>query len=210
MADFSVSRATVREAIRILEFEGLITLHQGMRGGARVNAVTPDLLVRATGTLLQARGGTIGQVYQARMLIEPPAARLSAETRPKQAAQALRAQLEREYEVVDDYDKLSVALADFHRTLLEQCGNVALTLVGYALHDVVQRHLKLAQRLKPSDQERYLKLAKNGLQEHQKLIDFIASGDGAAAEAYWAQVMKATSGYWLAGLAATSVIDILE
>lgn len=210
MSDFNVSRATVREAIRILEFEGLISSFQGMRGGARVNPVSADLLVRAAGTLLQARGGTIGEVYQARILIEPPAARLSAEKRPKQAAAALSEQLKVEHEVVNDYSKLSLALADFHRTLLDQCGNVALAVVGHALHDVVQRHLQLAHRLKPSDQDHYIAMARNGLRGHQKLIDLIAAGDGEGAESHWARLMKATSDYWLAGLSSTSVVDILE
>ncbi len=210
VSDFEVSRATVREAIRILEFEGLITLSRGMRGGARVNAVGAEVLARSAGTLLQANGGTIGEVYQVRLLIEPPAARLSAELRPVQAAEALRRQLEVEYAMVDDYSKLSVALADFHRVLLEQCGNVALAVVGLALHQVVQTHLRLAHRLKPADPEKYLKLAKGGLKGHEKLITLIEAGDGAGAEAHWLGLMKASSEYWLAGLSTTSVVDVLE
>lgn len=210
ISDFEVSRATVREAMRILEFEGLITLSRGMRGGARVNEVSADVLARITGTLLQSRGATIGEVYQARMLIEPPAARLSAELRPLQAAQALRQQLAVEYAMVDDYAKLSLALADFHRVLLEQCGNVTLAVVGQALHGVVQTHLRLANRLKPADQEGYLNLARRGLKGHEKLIELIEQQDGQAAEVYWRGLMQATSEYWLAGLSTTSVVDVLE
>lgn len=210
ISDFEVSRATVREAIRILEFEGLITLSRGMRGGARVNEVSADVLARITGTLLQARGATIGEVYQVRMLIEPPAARLGAQNRPEQAGQALRQQLAVEYAVVDDYGKLSGAIADFHRVLLEQCGNVTIGIVGQALHGVVQTHLRLAQHLKPAEQTRYLKLARRGLQGHEKLIALIETGDGPGAEAYWLGMMEATRDYWLAGLSRTSLVDVLE
>ncbi|MGE0331811.1 MAG: FadR/GntR family transcriptional regulator [Ramlibacter sp.] len=210
ISDFEVSRATVREAIRILEFEGLITLSRGMRGGARVNEIGADVLARITGTLLQARGATIGEVYQVRMLIEPPAARLSAQNRPEQACEALRQQLAVEYAMVDDYGKLSVALADFHRVLLEQCGNVTIGVVGQALHGVVQTHLRLAHRLKPADQARYLKLARRGLQGHEKLIELIEARNGPGAEAHWLGLMEATSDYWLAGLSTTSFVDVLE
>lgn len=210
IADFEVSRATVREAIRILEFEGLITLSRGMRGGARVNEVSADVLGRITGTLLQARGATIGEVYQVRMLIEPPAARLSAENRPQQASAALRRQVAVEQETVDDYGKFSGAIADFHRVLLEECGNVTIGIVGQALHGVVQTHLRMAHQLKPAEQARYLKLARRGIQGHERLIELIAAGDGPGAEAHWLGLMQATKDYWLAGLSTKSFVDVLE
>jgi DNA-binding FadR family transcriptional regulator len=42
MRRFAISRPTYREALRILESEGLIRVSRGMRGGARVLAPTPQ------------------------------------------------------------------------------------------------------------------------------------------------------------------------
>ncbi len=211
VSHYAVSRATVREAIRVLEFEGLVTLSRGMRTGARVNAVSSDVLAHTTGVLLQARGGTVGEIYQARCLIEPPAARLAAQTRPAEASAALRSQLAVELALVDDYPRLSLAIADFHRILLEQCGNVALAVVGQALHDVVQRHLDSATRGEPpADPAQRLKLARRGLKGHEDLITRIEAGDGSGAEQHWSKLMVASGEYWLSRLAATSVVDILD
>jgi DNA-binding FadR family transcriptional regulator len=73
-----VSRPTLREAFRILEAESLLTVRGGARGGAQV--VTPDLSVAArhVGSLPQVSGTTIGEVYGARLAIEPTAARTLA------------------------------------------------------------------------------------------------------------------------------------
>ena len=91
MARFETSRPTIREALRILEFQSLIIIIRGAKGGAQVKKVDPQVLTQATALLLQARGATLGDVYQARALIEPPAARLAAETRSEAAAVALQA-----------------------------------------------------------------------------------------------------------------------
>ncbi|MDO8277086.1 MAG: GntR family transcriptional regulator [Burkholderiaceae bacterium] len=211
MARFETSRPTLREALRILEFQSLITIARGAKGGAQVKQVDAQVLTQATGLLLQARSATLGDVYQARAMIEPPAARLAAETRPELAARALQAQLERERAVADDERARAHEVAAFHRILLEQCGNVALAVVGQSLHDVVNRHLELAYRQNPvpgaDERDRQVRF---GLKSQERLIALISAGAGLEAEAHWVRHMKAAGEYWLQGLAGTAVIDILD
>jgi len=85
MADFGVSRPTLREAFRVLESESLITIRRGARGGAKVHGISPTTAARYAGLLLQARGTTLADVYQCRIILEPAAARLLAE-RPTELA----------------------------------------------------------------------------------------------------------------------------
>ncbi|MGE4243474.1 FadR/GntR family transcriptional regulator [Ramlibacter sp.] len=211
MATFETSRPTLREALRILEFQSLIGIARGAKGGAHVKKVDADALTQATAMQLQARGATLGDVYQARALIEPPAARLAAETRPAEAAAALRAQLEAERAAASDERARAHEVANFHRILLEQCGNVALGIVAQSLHDVVNRHLALAYRQNPvpglEERDRQVRF---GLKSQERLIELIAAGAGLEAEAHWVRHMKAAGEYWLAGLAGTAVIDILD
>src|ERR1700709_204673 len=79
ITDFRVSRPTIREAVRILESEGLISVTRGAKGGARAGRPAPSTGARAAGLALQTRRATIGDIYETRMIIEPPAARLAAE-----------------------------------------------------------------------------------------------------------------------------------
>lgn len=209
--DFDVSRPTLREAIRILESEGFIHVSRGARGGARVVAPGPELLSKAAGLTLQFRGATLADIYTARSLIEPPAARLAAETNAKQAAAALTRQLESERAVADEPVPRAHAIAEFHAVLLDSCGNVALGMVGRALQDVVRRHNLLAYAQPDSLSEAARrKLVQIGYRSQEKLIELIAARKGAAAEAHWVRHMEAAAASWLKDISKTSVIDILD
>src|SRR3546814_12149929 len=59
IAEFEVSRPTIREAVRILESEGLVTVARGARGGARVSSPNYEMVARAAGITLQSQGVTI-------------------------------------------------------------------------------------------------------------------------------------------------------
>src|SRR6201996_2521725 len=78
MEQYGVSRPTLREAFRILEAETLISVRRGSRGGARGVAPDASVAARYVGLMLQMQGATINDVYEARMISEPPCARLLA------------------------------------------------------------------------------------------------------------------------------------
>ena len=72
---FGVSRPSLREALRILEAEGLITVVRGVRGGVVVHAPDERMTARTAALLLQARNVSLADVFEARSLLEPIAAR---------------------------------------------------------------------------------------------------------------------------------------
>lgn len=209
--DFQVSRPTIREAIRILESEGLISVSRGARGGARVTQPDSEMVARAAGVALQTRGATIQDVYEARMLIEPPAARLAAERRPQEAAAVLLAHVDQEFELTTDAVAVTQAIADFHRLLMEECGNASLAMIALALKGVFERALLTSQSMRPpvGIPERQKQL-RYGLKSHRKLVDLIAAGDGVGAEDHWKLHMENAGKVWLSEVGAKSVIEILE
>ena len=77
--EYQISRPTMREALRLLEQEQLLIIHRGSHSGARVRLPDASLAVRSVTTLLHIRGATLADIYQARSIFEPPAARLTAE-----------------------------------------------------------------------------------------------------------------------------------
>jgi DNA-binding FadR family transcriptional regulator len=211
LEDFQVSRPTIREAIRILESEGLISVSRGARGGARVAAPDSDVVARAAGIALQTRGATIQDVYEARLIIEPPAARMAAERRPKEAAARLRVHVDQEFAVTTDAVAVTQAIADFHRMLMEECGNISVGILALALKGVFERALQASQSLRPPVElpERQAQLRK-GLKSHRKLVELIEAGDGDGAEAHWRLHMVNAGKVWLSDLGARRVIEILE
>lgn len=98
--NFGVSRSTVREALRVLASQGLITTLRGTTGGTFVARVMPDQVSRYLETSIGLMSGTnevtVNEMLEARELLEVPAARLAAERREEHHVEALRAALARE------------------------------------------------------------------------------------------------------------------
>ena len=83
-----VSRTTVREAMRVLQGEGMIETRRGRAGGAIVTA--PDSTAAERRQVVRRRLAELENVFDYRLAIEPAAARLAALRRTKANLSGLR------------------------------------------------------------------------------------------------------------------------
>lgn len=150
MAQFGVSRPTMREAFRILETERLIAVRPGSRGGALVVAPDPTAAARYVGLLLQLQGATIDDVYEARKVAEPACAGMLARCRTEQDLADLAgvvAEIESAIgaggRLVPDPVLWSRLTHRFHELIMQRSGNKTLALQGAVLHDIVAIHTQL-------------------------------------------------------------------
>lgn len=205
--EFAVSRPTVREAFRILESEKLISVSRGSRGGATVHVPQAEQVARYAGYVLQSRKASYRDVYEARLLIEPPAARLLAETRADVAPAALRAVIAEQNEAMqqDDFGRI---VAGFHTRLIELTGNETLILIFAMLDRIVGGYQAGVTRR--NLQERTKRNTGFGLRSQEKLVALIEAGDGPGAEAHWRKHMENAAKVWLAGGPGDSVVDWTE
>jgi DNA-binding FadR family transcriptional regulator len=128
---FGVSRSSLREALRILEAEGLISVVRGTLGGIVVHE--PD--GRTTATVLQARNVSLADVHEARALIEPSMVRAVASRRSRRAAAAELRRLVALLEA-DDADA-----AEAHwRTHMTAVGRVLLGRRAATVIDLTHHH----------------------------------------------------------------------
>jgi GntR family transcriptional regulator, transcriptional repressor for pyruvate dehydrogenase complex len=88
----AVSRTTVREAVRVLQGEGLVETRRGRAGGATV--LGSSLSQAARRRLLRSRLAELETVFEFRLVVEPAAARLAAERRTKRTLDRLSRDLE--------------------------------------------------------------------------------------------------------------------
>jgi DNA-binding FadR family transcriptional regulator len=211
ISEFEVSRPTIREAIRILESEGLVTVARGARGGARISSPNYEMIERAAGITLQAQRVTIGDLYEMRTLIEPPAARLVAERNSEVAVPILRKFIEEEMAQIKERFAVSLLIAEFHRLLMELSGKKTLNVLSEALRALVDGHLSLStRRRQEADVEFSQRQLRFGLKSHSRLVDLIEAKDGPGTEAHWRAHMVAAGEVWLAETGPETVVELLD
>src|SRR5216684_2049442 len=138
MEEFGVSRPTLREAFRILESEGAITVRRGVRGGARVQVPDTDVAARHVGLLLQYRGALLSDVYEVRAVLEPAAARMAARRRTSADLARLQEVVDRHRESVDDPGASFAADEEFHQLIVELSGNETLQVLAGMVSNIIR------------------------------------------------------------------------
>lgn len=205
METFGISRPTMREAFRVLESEGLIVVHRGSRGGARVRLPTDDAVARYAGLVLEYGQTTIADVGTARGIIEPECVARVARRHDTGDIRRLRASLE-SAEATDDPGQQLEAQHEFHTLLVELAGNQTVQLV----HRVVQSLLDRADRERQAHQGPDSDTARHlGAKAHRRLVELIEAGDVDGAVAVWRCHVDEAAEYLQRNGESTRVLDLL-
>lgn len=78
LTQYRVSRASLREALRLLEVQGLLRLKPGPGGGPMVVPVDSRELARVTSLYLHLGGANYGELFEAQLILAPVAAERAA------------------------------------------------------------------------------------------------------------------------------------
>lgn len=143
-SDFGVSRATVREALRVLAAQNLIRTSKGAGGGSyvtlpSVNGVS-DFVESSITILSDADNVTLAELLEARELLEVPAARLAAERCSAEEVERLRESIPDEPLRLGT-QKQFVYNKDFHQHVIDGCQNSLLAIAAQPVFAVLQRNL---------------------------------------------------------------------
>jgi GntR family transcriptional repressor for pyruvate dehydrogenase complex len=139
---YPVSMPTFREAMRILEAEGLITVRRGRLGGAIVHRPSPANLGYNLGLVLAAQRVAIADVATALRHVEPACAALCAQRRDRARAVVPKLrELHNEYLArIDDLVDVVGVSRRFHEALVSLCGNHSLIVLAGALEALWSGH----------------------------------------------------------------------
>ena len=156
--DFGVSRNPVREALRVVESEGLVRMVA--RRGAFV--ATPD-------------ASTIADIFSVRERLETLAARLAAERATKADVASLRLMLDAAREATEqgDFSRVAELNSRLHLRVIEISGNRWLASIASSLYLHVQWIFRIGAQHR----------APHSWIEHIRLVDAIEAGDPDEAEA---------------------------
>jgi GntR family transcriptional regulator, transcriptional repressor for pyruvate dehydrogenase complex len=169
---YQVGRASLREALRILEVQGIIAIRPGPGGGPMVAPFDSMNFARMMTLYLHLSGATYREVLEARIIMEPVMAKLAAQRRDPDAVSQLREFLAR-MEPADESEYL-LQSGEFHGLLSGLSGNRVLDLEGRGLKDIYADRIE--GTVFPPE-------ARQGITRDHKLIaQAIVAGNAAKAE----------------------------
>jgi GntR family transcriptional regulator, transcriptional repressor for pyruvate dehydrogenase complex len=205
---FGVSRPSLREALRILEAEGFVTVVRGVHGGVVVHEPDERMTARTAALVLQARNVPLADVFDARSLIEPLAVRTLASLRGRRAAvRELRALIAEELAAIEDPGQFGVANAAFHERLVALAGNQTMGILTEMLDEIVTRAVAAVSQA--DDVVGSVPVRRRGIRSQERLLELVEAGDAAAAEEHWRSHMQVV-GRVMLGQEASTVVDLLN
>jgi DNA-binding FadR family transcriptional regulator len=170
---FGASRASVREALRVLEAQGLITT-----SGAPARAVVATELAsharEALVTLMKLGQVGLEDLVELRCVLESAALRRAASQADRDALSQAREALSRMRSAALDIQTFDEADLHFHIALVKASGNHAMHLVMLALREAAVRYLMAALE-RQRDPARVIRRL---IGEHEQILAAAEDGDG--------------------------------
>jgi len=169
-----LSRGSVREALRILHTEGLITTRPGRLGGSMARRPGDDALARYIGMFVQGRGISLLSLLQVREALEPSIASLAAVNRTEEELAELVAITAR---IEDAYANVPVYLTEnvnWHVAIASASHNELLKAFITAISGLVFKASAIENFASEDVRTQVIKA-------HRRILEAIVERDGDAA-----------------------------
>lgn len=133
LEDYEVGRGTLRESLRFLELQGVLSIRPGPNGGPVVSRPDASNLAASLALVLQFSHGTFRSIVEARDGLEPLMAKLAAERISEDALAELEATLSAMENEIDDRARFLEANERFHDIIAWASGNQLFGLMVDAI-----------------------------------------------------------------------------
>lgn len=185
--EFGVSRLTMREAVRLLQAQGVIVQVPGSRHRiAPVSSWTGmDAVVRHARSAGQRRRSSL-ELLEVRMMIETGAAQLAAERRSEEDLAVLEDALERmaQHHEASDVDAFVAADLEFHDAVMRAADNRILIAAILPLTTMLEETR--------GETSAVAQIREHAIVQHRNVVEAIRAGDATAARDAMAHHMRQT------------------
>ncbi|MFQ5856302.1 MAG: FadR/GntR family transcriptional regulator [Anaerolineae bacterium] len=167
---FGLSRTTVRDALRVLETQGLIEIKVGAGGGAFVAQPSTGPVLESLTNMLRLQRLGIQELVEARQIVETNIAMLAAQRATADDLKAMEQAIAaaRAAHAADDPHFMPHSVA-FHIALARAAKNQVLL---FTVHSIRTLFYEVLEKLLPADD-----MAQRAIEDHQKILDAVKARD---------------------------------
>jgi DNA-binding FadR family transcriptional regulator len=167
---YQVGRASLREALRLLEVNGLVTIRPGAKGGPVVGAANSEHLGRMMTLYFGLGGATYDHLSQVMLILYPMVAEVAARRKlTKQEKKTLEDAVEHACGVPDPRLLEDETLKDFHYLLAELSRNPVWMLLADAVGAIFSDHI-----MSTADSSEFHATAAD---DHREIAEAVIAGD---------------------------------
>lgn len=184
VAQTGLSRSSVREALRILESERLVTTRPGRFGGSVASRPGDETLGRSVSLFVHGRGISLQALMQTREAVEPSLAALAARNRSAEELQQLVDVTGRVEEAFDDTPLFLRENVNWHCAIANASHNELLRAFMYSISSMVYKATAMENFATEA-------VRRQVIQAHRRILEGITAQDADVAERRMARHLAA-------------------
>jgi GntR family transcriptional regulator, transcriptional repressor for pyruvate dehydrogenase complex len=201
VAQTGLSRGSVREALRVLEAQRLVTTRPGRFGGSVANKPDDQSFRDGMSLFVAGRGISLLELQQTREAVAPQLAALAARHRSDAQLAQIREVTQRVEDAFDDVPLFLRENVNWHFAIAEASGNQLLRAFMFSLGDLVYKATAL-------DNFATDEIRRKVVQAHRHIVQAIAARDAKGAFARMARHLSAVTAAFEAFPHAPLVLDV--
>lgn len=175
VVQFGASRSTVREALRVLESNGVLRSRPGNPNGPEILPFSTTELSKQMTRLAQVDRLSLGELISFRMILDGSANMLAARLRTEEELAAMERTIAVMADAVDlGYEQFSEADVAFHDAVAHASRNTLIQVCNEVVRGVVLS--LISDKISRASNSRTL--MRRSLQHHEEVLEAIRRGDG--------------------------------
>jgi len=179
MEQFKASRVTIREALRTLEYSGILEIKRGSEGGAFIRDPDTKLVNNFLQDMFSMGKVKISDFTEARLAVEPLSAKVATMRIKEESLEQVRLNIQetQDWLCKGNHSEARLLNLEFHRLIAQASGNPVIFFMVDSIMDIMEQNISsILLSAKPVEQtlkyheEIYLAIKKQDPEEAQNLM----------------------------------------
>jgi DNA-binding FadR family transcriptional regulator len=143
MEQFKTSRVTIREALRTLEYSGILEIKRGSKGGAFIRDQNIKLVTNFLQDMFSIGKIKMSDLTEVRLSLEPLSAKVAAGRIGEYSLEQIRSNLKDTKDYLDKGDRSDARLChtEFHRLIAQASENPVIFYVIDSIMDIMEYYI---------------------------------------------------------------------